>query len=131
MIFTFQFVQPILQTITHLIQYPVLGIHFWCVKCTTARYPKIRAFPFLPIKRCNQLQWLDYMKTNDLQMLLNVFGITYTYWNCTVFDSRFEWIDEWFIIAIWKALKSTIDVKKVNVLFVSKSWEICGCTRPF
>ena len=42
-IFAFQFVKPILQTITHLIQYMVLEIQFWSVKRTTVavRYPKI------------------------------------------------------------------------------------------
>ena len=34
-IFAFQFVKPILQTITHLIKYTVLEIQFWSVKCTT------------------------------------------------------------------------------------------------
>ena len=34
-IFVFQFAKPILQTITHLIQYTVLEIQFWSVKCTT------------------------------------------------------------------------------------------------
>ena len=34
-IFAFQFVKPILQAITHLIQYTVLEIQFWSVKCTT------------------------------------------------------------------------------------------------
>ena len=33
-IFVFQFVKPMLQTITHLIQYTVLEIWFWSVKCT-------------------------------------------------------------------------------------------------
>ena len=32
--FAFQFVKPILQTITHLIQYKDLEIQFWSVKCT-------------------------------------------------------------------------------------------------
>ena len=34
-IFVFQFVKPILQTVTHLIQYRVFEIQFWSVKCTT------------------------------------------------------------------------------------------------
>ena len=33
--FAFQFVKPILQTITQLIQHTVLEIQFWSVKCTT------------------------------------------------------------------------------------------------
>ena len=42
-IFPFQFVKPILQTITHLIQYTALEIQLWSVKCTpvTLRYVKI------------------------------------------------------------------------------------------
>ena len=84
-IFTFQFLKPILQTIIHLMQYTVLGIQFWSVKWTTVRYAKIRAFSFIAIKRCNQLQWLGYMKTNHFKMLLNVFSTTYTYSNCIVY----------------------------------------------
>ena len=47
-IFAFQFVKPILQTITHLIQYTVLEIQFWSVKCTTVtvRYAKISKISF-------------------------------------------------------------------------------------
>ena len=99
-IFAFQFVKPrileslvslvkpILQTITHLIQYTVLEIRFWSVKCTTItiRYAKtfsifIHTFPFLSIKRCKRLQLLTgriYMKTNHFKMLLNVFSTTDT-----------------------------------------------------
>ena len=42
-IFAYQFVKPILQTIRHLMQYTVLEIQFWSVKCTpaTVRYAKI------------------------------------------------------------------------------------------
>ena len=44
-IFAFQFVKPILQTILHLIQYTVLEIHLWSVKCclttVTVGYAKI------------------------------------------------------------------------------------------
>ena len=45
-------------TITHLIQYTVLEIQSWSVKCTTV------TFPFLLIKRCKRFQWLDYMNEN-------------------------------------------------------------------
>ena len=34
-IFVFQFVKPVLLTITHLIQYTVLEIQFWSAKCLT------------------------------------------------------------------------------------------------
>ena len=90
-IFAFQFLKPILQTITHLIQYTVLGIQFWSVKWTTVRYAKIRAFSFIPIKRCNQLQWLGYIKTNRFKMSLNVFSTTYTYSNCIVYRLFYCW----------------------------------------
>ena len=42
-IFAFQFGKPVLQIITHLIQYMHLGIQFWSVKCmtVTVRYAKI------------------------------------------------------------------------------------------
>ena len=44
-IFAFQFAKSILQTILYLIQYMVLEIHFWSVKCcltnVTVGYAKI------------------------------------------------------------------------------------------
>ena len=40
-IFAFQFVKPVLQTITYLIQYTVLGIEFWSLKCTNVWYAKV------------------------------------------------------------------------------------------
>ena len=40
-ILAFQFVKPILQTITYLIQYTVLENQFWSVKCTAVEYEKI------------------------------------------------------------------------------------------
>ena len=39
-IFAFEFLKPILQTITHLIQYTVLEIQFWSVKCMTVTVKK-------------------------------------------------------------------------------------------
>ena len=46
----------------------------------------IRTFPFVPIKKCERLQWLDYiMKTNHFRVLLNVCSTTYTYSNCIVY----------------------------------------------
>ena len=46
-VLVFQFLKPILQTITHLIQYTVLEIQFWSVKCTTVtvQYVKISSIP--------------------------------------------------------------------------------------
>ena len=61
-IFPFQFVKPILQIITHLIHYWVLEIQFWSVKYAERflyKTQKFRAFPFLAIKLCKQLQLLD------------------------------------------------------------------------
>ena len=50
-IFAFKFVRPILQTILHLIQYTVLEIHFWSVKCclttVTLGYGKIASISIL------------------------------------------------------------------------------------
>ena len=48
-ILAFQFVKPILQTITHLIQYTVLEIQFWSIKCmtVTVRYAKILSISIL------------------------------------------------------------------------------------
>ena len=63
----FQFVKLILKTITYLIQYMVLEIQLWSVKCTTitVRYAKIsKAFLFLPIKRCKRLQRLAKLYEN-------------------------------------------------------------------
>ena len=42
-IFALQLIKPILQNLTHLIQYTVLEIQFWSVNCTTVtvRYAKI------------------------------------------------------------------------------------------
>ena len=39
--FMFQFVKPILHTITHLIQYTVLKIRFWSVECTIGTIAEI------------------------------------------------------------------------------------------
>ena len=46
-VLVFQFLKPILQTITHLIQYAVLDIQFWSVKYTTVtvQYVKISSIP--------------------------------------------------------------------------------------
>ena len=77
-IFAFQLVKPILQTITHLIQYTVLEIQFWSVKCTTVtvRYVKIsipKTSIYIPSHQTMQerpykrLQWLDYHENKPLQ----------------------------------------------------------------
>ena len=54
-IFPFQFVKQILQSITHLIQYTVLDIQFWPVKCTTVtvRYAKISSVSISDASDCN------------------------------------------------------------------------------
>ena len=46
-VLVFQFLKPILQTITHLIQYAVLDIQFWSVKYTTVtvQYVKTSSIP--------------------------------------------------------------------------------------
>ena len=51
---------------------------FWSVNARLLLYntQKYQGLPFLPIKRCQPLQWLDYMKTNHFK---NLFSTTYTY----------------------------------------------------
>ena len=72
--FTFQFVKPILQTITHLKQYTVLKIRFWSVKCANVTVRKI------PSHQAMQAVVVVYeTKPNHFKMLLNVFSTTYTY----------------------------------------------------
>ena len=90
-IFGFQFVKPILQTMTNLIQYMIFEIQFWSVQCTTvtAQYaPKISSVS----NPCHQAMQAvaiiilaNYMTTNHLKMLLNVFSTTYTYSNCIAY----------------------------------------------
>ena len=64
-IFAFQFVKPILQTITHLIQYTVLEIRFWSVKFTavTVRYAEIFSIS-IPSHQMKQAIAVINMKTN-------------------------------------------------------------------
>ena len=79
-IFAFQIIKLILQVITHLIQYMLLEIWFWSVKCTTGtvRYVNIWRNS-IPSHQVQQAIAMVNMKTNQLKMLLNVFGTRYTY----------------------------------------------------
>ena len=80
-IFAFQFVEPILQTITHLIQYTVLEIRFWYVKCTTVTVMSKISSISIPSQQAMQATVMVY-ENKPLQKLLNVFSTTCTYSNC-------------------------------------------------
>ena len=64
-IFAFQFVKPILQTITHLIQYTILEIRFLSIRCTTVivGYAEISSIS-IPSHRMKQAIAVINMKTN-------------------------------------------------------------------
>ena len=74
-IFEFQFVKPILQTITHLIQYTVLEIQCWYIKCKTVAVPCMILKDILSIS-------IPSHKSNHFKMLFSIFSTTYTYSNC-------------------------------------------------
>ena len=107
---------------------------------------KFRAFPFLPIKRCKRLQ--RYIKSNHFKMPLNVFSTTSTYSNSIVYRLFYCWkitsicsnisktgINLWVVYTCnIKALESTYErweKGECTLYRWPKSWEICGCTRPF
>ena len=71
-IFAFQFVKQILQTNALLIQYTVVEIQFWSVKCTTvtARYAKISSIS-IPCHKAMQaiaiIRPASYMRKKPIQ----------------------------------------------------------------
>ena len=71
-IFVFQLVKPILQTITHLIQYTVLEIQFWSVKYTTVtvRYVKISS---ISIPSHQAMQAIAMVRLYENKPLQNAF----------------------------------------------------------
>ena len=69
-IFVFQFAKPILQTITHLIKYPVLEIHFWSVKCTAVQYSKISS---MSIPSDQTTQAIAMVRSYEKKPLKNTF----------------------------------------------------------
>ena len=69
-IFGFQFVKPILQTITGLIKYMVLEIQFWYVKCTTVWYAKISTISIPPHQA---MQAITLGKLDEKKRLQNGF----------------------------------------------------------
>ena len=71
-IFAFQFVKPILQTITHLMQYTVIEIQFWSVKCTTVtvRYVKISS---ISIPSHQVMQAIAMVRLYERKPLQNIF----------------------------------------------------------
>ena len=79
-IFAFQFVKPILQTITLLIQYTVLGIQFWSVKCTavTVGYAKISS---VSIPSHQPMQTITIGRLDKNKSLQNAFRHIWHYIN--------------------------------------------------
>ena len=73
-IFAFQFVKPVLQTITHLIQCTVLEIRFWFVKCTTAtvHYVKISSIS-IPFYQHQAMQAIAMVRLHENKPLQNTF----------------------------------------------------------
>ena len=89
-IFAFQFVKPILQTITHLLEDTVLQIQFWSVKCTIVIVPyaiiSSASIPcYQPMQAIVIIRLAIYMKANHFKMPLKVLSTTYTYSNCIVY----------------------------------------------
>ena len=91
-IFALEFVKPILHTITHLIQYTVLEIQFWSVKCTafTVRYAKVLSICITSHQAMQTIYMgLDHMKTNHffafkhiaLHILIQI--VKYIYYSIT------------------------------------------------
>ena len=72
MIFAFPSVKPILQTVAHLIQYTVLEIQFWSVKCmiTTVPYAKISN---IPIPSHQAMQAITMFRLYENKPLQNAF----------------------------------------------------------
>ena len=71
-IFAFEFVKPVLQTITHLIQHTVLEIQFCSVKCTafTARYAKVLSICITSHQAVQAIYMgLNYIKTNHFKRI--------------------------------------------------------------
>ena len=71
-IFAFQSEKPTLQNITHLIQYTVLEIQFWSVKCMTVtlRYAKISSICILSRQAMQAITMVRLYENKPLQ---NVF----------------------------------------------------------
>ena len=73
-IFAFHFVKPILETITHLIQYAVLETRFGSVKCTTVtvRYAKISNIS-VPSHQYQVMQAIALVRLHQNEPLQNTF----------------------------------------------------------
>ena len=67
---SFSFVKPVLQTIAHQIQYTVLEIQFWSVKCTTAGYAKISS---ISIPSHQAMQVITMGRLDENKPLQNAF----------------------------------------------------------
>ena len=102
-IFEFQFVKPILKTVTHLIQgfsivtNMVLEIRYWPVKYTTvtvrfqAKISSISIPSHQAMQAIAMIRLYDCMKTNHFKKLLNVFSTKHTYSNCIVYWLFYCW----------------------------------------
>ena len=89
-IFVFQLVKPILQTITHLIQYTVLEIQFWSVKCVTAtvQYSEISSISipshqaFSSSNTSNKPVQNTFKRIEHYIYLSKLYGIVYRLFYC-------------------------------------------------
>ena len=78
--------ENILQTITKLLQYMVLEIQLWPVKCknVTVRYAKILSNISFFLFQATPAIAMDGLDENNFKMLLNVFSTAFTYSNFIV-----------------------------------------------
>ena len=115
MIFAIRFVKPILQIITHLIQYTVWDIQVLPVKCPTAflRYSKILSIS-IPSHEAMRSHSNCIVSIVSIILLLKKPSLI------KVFSKKSQiGMNLWmFILATWKALDYWKDRKKVNVLCV-------------
>ena len=87
-IFAFQFVKPILQTITHLVQYTVLEIRFCSVKCTTVTVTSKISSISIPSQQAMQATAMVY-ENKPLQKLLNwneFMNVSKVLFNCLIYQ---------------------------------------------
>ena len=116
------------------------------VKCTTVWYGKISSIS-IPSHQAMRAITMSRWKQS-----YTVWRSACTYSNCIVYRLFYYWkityltnicseiskieMNLWMlciILAIWRALECKKEGKNTNVLCIvpPKSWEICGCTRPF
>ena len=154
-IFAFQFVKPILKTITFLILYTVLEIWFWSVKCTsvTVRYAKISRILISILSHQHQaMQENATVRLYENKPLHNAFKCIWHYIylfklystsiilllknNFTNICSKISKIGMNLWMVYTCNMKSSGKYERweegeCTLHRWPKSWEICGCTRPF